>query len=64
MLTRHHWAQNLLEVGYRPGRMRFLSKLNGHVFETRATHLVGETRLWSGMERDALRHASSPCHTT
>ena len=28
--------------------------------ETRATHLFGETRLWSGMERDGLRHASSP----
>ena len=60
MLTRHHWANNLLEVGYWPGQMMFLSKPNGHVFETRATHLVGETWLWSGMEREELRHATSP----
>ena len=30
------------------------------VSETRASHLVGGFRLWSGMERDGLRHATLP----
>ena len=32
---------------------------NGHVFTTKAVHLVGGTRLWSGMERVGHRHATS-----
>ena len=59
MLTRHHWAKDLLDAGHRPGRKRSQSNYNDHVFATKASHLDGGHRLWSGMERDGLRHATS-----
>ena len=60
MLTRHHWAKNLHDAGYRPRRMKFPQELNGYVFKTKASHLDGGHRLWSCMERDGLRHATLP----
>ena len=60
MLTRHHWTKNLHDAGYRPRRMKFPQELNGYVFKTKASHLDGGHRLWSGMERDGLRHATLP----
>ena len=59
-LTRHLWAKNLHDAGYRPRRMKFPQELNGYVFKTKASHLDGEHRLWSGMERDGLRDATLP----
>ena len=38
--------------------MKFPQELNGYVFKTKASHLDGGHRLWSGMERDGLRHAT------
>ena len=58
MLTRHHWAKILSDAGYR--RMKFSQELSGYVFKTKASHLDGGHRLWSGMERDELRHATLP----
>ena len=55
MLTWYHWANDLHEAGYRPRRMKFLRELHGYVFKTKASHLDGGHRLWSGMERDGLR---------
>ena len=46
--------------GYRPRRMKFPQELNGYVLKTKASHLDGGHRLWSGMERDGLRHATLP----
>ena len=40
--------------------MEFPQELNGYVFKTKASHLDGGHRLWSGMERDWLRHATLP----
>ena len=60
MLTRHHWANDLHDAGYRPRRMKFPQDLKGFVFKTKASHLDGGHRLWSGMERDGLRHATLP----
>ena len=60
MLTRHHWEKDLYNAGYRPRRMKFPQKLNGYVFKTKASHLDGGHRLWSGMARDGLRHATLP----
>ena len=50
MLTRLHWA-NDHDAGYRARRMKF---------KTKASHPDGGHRLWSGMERDGLRHATLP----
>ena len=58
MLTRHHWANDLHDAGYRPRRMKFPQELNGYMFKTKASHLDGGHRLRSGMERDGLRHAT------
>ena len=58
MLTRHHWANNLQDAGYRPRQMKFLQELNIYVFKTKASHLDGGHRLWSGMERDGLLHVT------
>ena len=60
MLTRHHWAYDLHDAGYRPGRMKFPQELNGCVFKTKASHLGGGYQLLFGMERDGLRHATLP----
>ena len=60
MLTRHHWAKNLHDAGYWPRWMKFPQELYGYVFKTKASHLDGGHRLWSGMERDGLRHATLP----
>ena len=60
MLTRHYWANDLHDAGYLPRRMKFPQELNGYVFKTKASHLIGGHRLWSGMERDGLRHATLP----
>ena len=60
MLTRHHWANGLRDAGYRPRRMKSLKELNGYEFKTKASHLDGGHRLWSGMERDGLRHITLP----
>ena len=38
--------------------MEFPRELNGYVFKTKASHLDRGHRLWSGMERDGLRHAT------
>ena len=51
---------DLHDAGYRPRRMKFPQELNGYVFKTKASHLDGGHRLWSGMERDGLRHATLP----
>ena len=40
--------------------MKFPQELNGYVIKTKASHLDGGRRLWSGMERDGLRHAALP----
>ena len=40
--------------------MKFPHELNGYVFKIKANHLNGGHRLWSGMERDGLRHATLP----
>ena len=40
--------------------MKFPQQLNGYVFKTKASHLDGGHRLWSGIERDGLRHATLP----
>ena len=58
MLTRHHWAND--DAGYRPRQMKFPQEFNGHVFKTKASHLDGGHRLWSGMERDGLCHSTLP----
>ena len=60
MLTRLHWAKNLHDACYRPRRMKFPQELNSYVFKTKANHLDGGHRLWSGMERDGLRHETLP----
>ena len=60
MLTRHHWANDLHNAGYWPRRMKFPQELNGYVFKTKASHLDERHRLWSGMERDGLCHATLP----
>ena len=60
MLTRHHWANDLHDAGYRPRRMKFPQELNGYVFKTKASHPDGGHQLWSGMEKDGLRHATLP----
>ena len=41
MVTRHHWANDLLDADYRPRRMKFPQELNGYVFKTKASHLDG-----------------------
>ena len=56
MLTRHPWANDLHDAGYRPRRMKFPQELNGYMFK--ASHLDGGHRLWSSMERDGLYHAT------
>ena len=58
MLTWHHWAKNLHDAGYRPRRMKFPQELNGYVFKTKASHPDGGHRLWSGVERNGLRHST------
>ena len=58
MLTRHHWVKGLLDAGYRPRLMKFPQELNGYVFKTKASHLDGVHRMWCGMERNGLRHAT------
>ena len=60
MLTLLHWANNLHDAGYQPRRMKFPQELNGYVFKTKASYLHGGHRLWSGMERDGLHHATLP----
>ena len=40
--------------------MKLPQELNGYVFKTKASHLDGGRRLWSGMELDGLRHATLP----
>ena len=60
MLTRHHWAKNLHDAGYRPRRMKFPQELNSYVFKTKVSHLHGGYRLFTCMERDGLRHATLP----
>ena len=40
--------------------MKFPQELNGYVFVTKASHLDGGHRLWSGMKRDGLHHATLP----
>ena len=40
--------------------MKFPQELNGYVFKTKASHLDGGHHVWSGMERDGLRHATLP----
>ena len=54
------WTNDLHGAGYRPRRLKFPQELNGYVFKTKAGHLDGGHRLWSGMERDGLRHATLP----
>ena len=63
VLTRHHWAKDLLDAGHRPGRKSSQTNYNDLVFATKASHLDGGHRLWSGMERDGLRHATSALDT-
>ena len=58
--TLHHWVKNLHDAAFRPRRMKFPRELNGYVFKTKASHLDGGHRLWSGMERDGLRHTTLP----
>ena len=60
MLTRHNWANDLHDAGYRPRRMKFPKELNFYVLNTKASHLDGGHRLWCGMERDGLRNATLP----
>ena len=60
MLSRHHWANDLHDAGYWLRRMKFPRELIGFVFKTKASHLDGGHRLWSGMERDGLPHATLP----
>ena len=44
-----------------PAKMdEVLSGTQGYVFETKTSHLDGGHRLWSGMERDGLRHVTLP----
>ena len=59
VLTRHHWAKDLLDAGHRPGRKNSQTSYNDQVFATKASHLDGGHRLWSDMERDGLCHATS-----
>ena len=40
--------------------MKFPQELNGYMLKTKASHLDGGHHLWSGMERDGLRHATLP----
>ena len=40
--------------------MKFPQELIGYMFKTKASHLDGGHQLWTGMERDGLRHATSP----
>ena len=64
LLTRHHWAKDLLDAGHRPGRKSSQTNYNDLVFATKASHLDGGHRLWSsGMERDGLRQATSALDT-
>ena len=60
MFTRHQRANGLHDAGYRPRRTKFPQELNGYMFKIKASHLDGGHRLWSGMERDGLRHATLP----
>ena len=60
MLTRHNWAKNLHDSGYQPRWMKIPQELKGYVFKTKASHLDRGHRLWSGMVRDGLRHATLP----
>ena len=60
MLTRRPRVNDFHNASYRPRRMKFPQELNGYVFKTKASHLDGGHRLWSGMERDGLRHATLP----
>ena len=60
MLTQHHLAQNLHDAGFQLRRMKFPQEFNGYVFKTKASHLDGGHRLWSGMKRDGLRHTTLP----
>ena len=53
-------SPQLRSTGHRPRQMKFPQELNGYVFKTKARHLNGRHRLWSGMERDGLRHATLP----
>ena len=41
-------------------RCRLPQELNSYLFKTKVSHLDGGHRLWSGMERDGLRHATLP----
>ena len=59
-LTRHHWANDFHDAGYRPRRMKFPQELIGYVFKTKTSHLHRGHQLWSGMERDGLHHATLP----
>ena len=38
--------------------MKFCQELNGYMFKTKASHLDGGHRLWSGLERDGLHHTT------
>ena len=60
MLTRQHWANGLHDAGYRQMCMKFPQELICYVFKTKFSHLDGGHRLWSGMERDGLRHTTLP----
>ena len=58
VLTQHHWANDLLNAGHRPGRRCSKMNHNNHVFVIKVSHLTGGYRLRSGMERDGLHHVS------
>ena len=60
MLTWHHWAKNLHDAGYWPRRMKFPQELNSYVLKTKVSHPDGGKWLWSGIERDGLRHVTLP----
>ena len=62
VLTRHHWAKDLLDRGHRPGRKSSQTNYNDHVFATKASHLDGGHRsiialhqAWTAMG-SAMRH--------
>ena len=58
VLTRHHWANDLLDEGHRPGQRCSKMNYNDHVFVIKTSHLTGGYRLRSGMERDGLCYVS------
>ena len=48
--------ENFVSVGFWHRSIRS----RNYVFKIKVSHLDGEHRLWSGMERDGLRHATLP----